>query len=66
MCGRCENDTGSCDRSPTEFSFGAQSECSSCLDGWVGTRGCTYDSFWDQSDGLLIFTYGAYIQLNNF
>ena len=35
-CGRCENDTESCDRSPTEFSFGAQSECSSCLDGWVG------------------------------
>ena len=36
MCGRCENGTAPCDRSPTEHSFGAQSECLPCLDGWVG------------------------------
>ncbi|XP_052067581.1 uncharacterized protein LOC127706896 isoform X1 [Mytilus californianus] len=35
MCGRCENGTDPCDRSPTEHSFGAQSECSPCLDGWI-------------------------------
>ncbi|VDI75919.1 thrombospondin 2/3/4/5 [Mytilus galloprovincialis] len=35
MCGRCENGTDPCDRSPTEHSFGAQSECLPCLDGWI-------------------------------
>ncbi|XP_071121965.1 uncharacterized protein [Mytilus edulis] len=35
MCGRCENDTITCDRSPTEHSFGAASECVTCPKGWI-------------------------------
>ena len=34
-CGRCENDTTACERSPTEHTFGAASECSTCPKGWV-------------------------------
>ena len=34
-CARCDNETDSCNRSTSEHSFGAQSECSPCLDGWV-------------------------------
>ncbi|XP_071121963.1 uncharacterized protein [Mytilus edulis] len=33
-CGRCE-DSGTCDRSPTEHSFGAAGECSPCPIGWI-------------------------------
>ena len=36
MCGRCEGTNTTCDRDPTEHSFGAASTCTSCLDGWVG------------------------------
>lgn len=38
MCGRCENDTITCDRSPTEHSFGAASECVTCPKGWVSVE----------------------------
>ena len=34
-CARCDNETDSCNRSISEHSFGAKSECSPCLDGWV-------------------------------
>ena len=36
-CGRCEDSSATCDRDPTEYSFGLASECSPCPDGWVGT-----------------------------
>ncbi|XP_071956895.1 uncharacterized protein [Antedon mediterranea] len=35
MCGRCDEDALTCDRSPTEHSFGHASECSECPDGWL-------------------------------
>ncbi|XP_033105232.1 uncharacterized protein LOC117107633 [Anneissia japonica] len=34
MCGRCD-DESTCDRSPTEHSFGHASKCSECPDGWL-------------------------------
>ena len=35
MCGRCDSTVSSCDRDPSEHSFGLASQCSSCPNGWV-------------------------------
>ena len=35
MCGRCENDSVSCARDPSEHSYGLALECTTCPDGHV-------------------------------
>ncbi|XP_071956897.1 uncharacterized protein [Antedon mediterranea] len=39
MCGRCDDDALTCDRSPTEHSFGHASECSECPEGFLCENG---------------------------
>ena len=35
MCGRCENDSVSCARDPSEHSYGLALECTTCPNGHV-------------------------------